>query len=55
MTRKNIAEKQGRSAKIPYKKLAVQWLNEAICFVTNFVVADSFRLRNSLILIATDY
>jgi len=27
-----------------YKKLAVQWLNEALCFVSNFVVADSFVL-----------
>jgi hypothetical protein len=29
-----------------YKKLAVQWLNEALCFVSSSVVADSFRLRN---------
>jgi hypothetical protein len=28
------------------KKLAVQWLNEALCFVSSLVVADSFRLRN---------
>jgi hypothetical protein len=27
-----------------YKKLAVQWLNEALCFVSSSVVADSFRL-----------
>jgi len=24
-----------------YKKLAVQWLNEALCFVSSFVLADS--------------
>jgi len=35
-----------------YKKLAVQWLNEALCFVPNFVVADSFALRNRQLLVA---
>jgi len=29
-----------------YKKLSVQWLNEALSFVSSFVVADSFVLRN---------
>jgi hypothetical protein len=29
-----------------YKKLAVQWLNEALCFVSSMVVADIFVLRN---------
>ena len=29
-----------------YKKLAVQWLYEALCLVSSSVVADSFRLRN---------
>jgi hypothetical protein len=29
-----------------FKKLAVQWLNEALCFVSSSVVADSFVLRN---------
>ena len=29
-----------------YKKLAVLWLNEVLCFVSSFSVADSFRLRN---------
>ena len=27
-----------------YKKLAVQWLIEALCFVSSFVVAESFVL-----------
>ncbi len=43
-----------------YKKLAVQWLNEAFplrqdksCSVSSFVVADSFVLRNRQLLIAT--
>jgi len=35
-----------------YKKLAVQWLNEALFFVSSFVVADSFRLRNRQLLVA---
>jgi hypothetical protein len=35
-----------------YKKLAVQWLNEALCFVSNAVLADSFRLRNRQLLVA---
>jgi len=37
-----------------YKKLAVQWLNEALCFVSIFVVADSFRLRNRQLLVAAN-
>jgi len=35
-----------------YKKLAVQWLNEVSCFVSSFVVAESFRLRNRQLLVA---
>jgi hypothetical protein len=35
-----------------YKKLAVQWLNEALCFVSSLVVVDSFRLRNRQLLVA---
>jgi hypothetical protein len=35
-----------------YKKLAVQWLNEALCFVSSSVLADSFVLRNRQLLIA---
>jgi hypothetical protein len=35
-----------------YKKLAVQWLNEALCFVSSFVVADRFVLRNRQHLVA---
>ncbi len=37
-----------------YKKLAVQWLNEALCFVSSSVVADSFRLRNRQLLLAAN-
>jgi len=35
-----------------YKKLAVQWLNEALCFVSSFVVEDSLVLRNRKLLVA---
>jgi len=37
-----------------YKKLAVQWLNEALCADSYryFVVADSFVLRNRQLLVA---
>ena len=36
-----------------YKKLAVQWLNEALCPENrDFVVADSFVLRKRQLLVA---
>lgn len=35
-----------------YKKLAVQWLNKALCFVASSVLVDSFRLRNRQLLVA---
>ncbi|MFN0202279.1 MAG: hypothetical protein ACKVTZ_12200 [Bacteroidia bacterium] len=35
-----------------YKKLAIQWLNEHLCFVSSVVVADSLRLRNRQLLVA---
>ena len=37
-----------------YKKLAVQWLNEALCFVPSSVLADSFVLRNRQLLVAAN-
>ncbi|NBN98783.1 MAG: hypothetical protein EBV19_06030, partial [Flavobacteriia bacterium] len=37
-----------------YKKLAIQWLNEALCFVSSFVVADNFVLRNRQLLVAAN-
>jgi hypothetical protein len=37
-----------------YKKLAVQWLNEALYFVSRSVVADSFVLRNRQLLVAAN-
>ena len=38
-----------------FKKLAVQWLNKALFFVSSFVVADSFRLRNRQLLVAANH
>jgi hypothetical protein len=35
-----------------YKKLAVQWLNEALCLVSSSVLADSCVLRNRQLLVA---
>ena len=40
------------AANSTYKKLAVQWLNEVLCFVSSSVVADSFVLRNRQLLVA---
>jgi len=40
----NDFPKEARTANSTYKKLAVQWLNEALCFVPSLVVVDSFVL-----------
>ena len=48
----NIRKDRMPATNSTYKKLAVQWLNEALCFVSSFVVADSFRLRNRQLLVA---
>ena len=37
-----------------YKKLAAQWLNEGLCFVSSFVVADNLVLRNRQLLLAAN-
>jgi hypothetical protein len=42
------------AANSSYKKLAVQWLNEALCFVSSLVVADSLVLRNRQLHIARE-
>ena len=49
MTRKLNRKAAGNST---YKKLAAQWVNEALCFVSSSVLSDSFRLRNRQLLIA---
>jgi hypothetical protein len=35
-----------------YKKLAVQWLNEVLFFVSSSVLADNLVLRNRQLLVA---
>ncbi len=40
------------AANSTYKKLAVQWLHETLCFVSSSVVADCFRIRNRQLLVA---
>jgi len=47
-----LTRERATSANSTYKKLAVQWLNEDLCFVSSSVVADSFRLRNRQLLVA---
>ena len=42
--------KEARTDNSTYKKLAVQWLNDAMCFVSSSVVADSFVLRSRQLL-----
>lgn len=37
-----------------YKKLALQWLIEALYFVSSAVLADSFVLRNRQLLVAAN-
>jgi len=46
--------KESRTHNSTYKKLAVQWLNEALYFVSSFVVVDSFVLRNRQLLLAAN-
>jgi hypothetical protein len=50
--KKTLRPKNQPAANSTYKKLAVQWLNEALCFVSSSLVADSFRLRNRQLLVA---
>jgi len=50
----NIGGQKKAAYNSTYNKLAVQWLNEALCFVLSFVVADSFVLRNRQLLVAAN-
>jgi hypothetical protein len=47
-------DKKQRTANTGLAKVAVQWLNEAFCFVSSSVVTDSFRLRNRQLLVAAN-
>ena len=50
----SIRDRKARTANSTYKKLAVQWLNEALCFVSSSLLADSFHLRNRQLLVAAN-
>jgi hypothetical protein len=41
---------EARTANSGFKKLAVQWLNEVLCFVSSSMLADGFVLRNRQLL-----
>ncbi len=45
-----IGQTEARTANSGFKKLAVQWLIEHLCFVSSVVLADSFVLRNRQLL-----
>ncbi|MDQ3191854.1 MAG: hypothetical protein M3Q58_09685 [Bacteroidota bacterium] len=47
-------DRQTTGGNSTYKKLAGKWLNEALCFVSSFVVADSSVLRNRQLLVAAN-
>jgi hypothetical protein len=49
----SLKEEQ-RPGNSTYKKLAVQWLNEHLCFVSSVLMADSFVLRNRQLLVAAN-
>jgi hypothetical protein len=46
--------KRKPAANSTYKKLAVQWLNEVLCFVSSSLLTDSFVLRNRQLLVAAN-
>ena len=48
----NYGRIEAHAGNSTYKKLAVQWLNKHLCFVSSAVVADSFTHRNRQLLVA---
>jgi hypothetical protein len=42
MTTKQMKEKEGRRHNSTYPKVAVQWLNQALCFYSNSVLRIKF-------------
>jgi hypothetical protein len=50
--RHRFVDRKARTANSTYKKLAIQWLNKALCLVSSSVVADNLVLRNRQLLIA---
>jgi len=51
---RNFMDKVARTHNSTYKKLAALWLNEALCFVSSSVLADSLVLRNRQLLVAAE-
>jgi len=49
-----VSQDRSPAANSTYKKLAVQWLNQALCFVSSSVVEDSLVLRNCQLLVAAN-
>jgi hypothetical protein len=47
-----MKHKEKRPHNTGLAKVAVQWLNEVLCFVSSSLLADSFRLRNRQLLVA---
>ena len=50
LTRHSNRRTEARTDNSGFKKLAVQWLIEHLCFVSSSVLADSFVLRNRQLL-----
>jgi len=49
---KDLRPESSPAGNSTYKKLAVQWLNDTLFFVSSSLVVDSFRLRNRQLLVA---
>ena len=49
LKRHSTGQIEARTNNSTYKKLSVQWLNKALCFVSDSVPADSLVLRNPLL------
>jgi len=54
LTDNQVTTEKARTHNSTYKKLAVQWLYEHLCFVSSLVVADSLVLRNRQLLVAAN-
>jgi hypothetical protein len=50
--RRMVQVEKARRHNSTYPKVAVQWLNQALCFVLSSVLADSFCLHNPQLYVA---
>jgi len=46
LARKLTTEKEARTANSTYPKVAVQWLNQALCFYQSYFLVNSEVFRN---------